>query len=76
MIKMAPKIFDELANICTNNTGKNEKLYACKYKWIHLPTGKKGNGIFQTNSELEFAKEINKWNAQQPGRWLYYYGGK
>lgn len=67
------KIFDELAHICTTNPGNSEKLYSCKYKWIHLTTGKKGTGEYQTNSELEFIKEINKWNAQHPGMWLYYY---
>lgn len=66
-------ISDELANVCTTTPRGSEKLYSCKYSWMHIPTGKKGEDIFQTDNKMEFIYEINKWNKQQPGRWQYYY---
>ena len=60
-------------NVCTKNSGGSEKLLTCRYNWMHIPTGKSGKQKMQFNSEQEFLEELNRWNAQQPGIWQYFY---
>lgn len=64
---------EHLSNVCVHNGKNSEYLLTCKYQFVHLPTMKSGGGEYQCNSKIEFLLQLNKWNSQQPGTWLYYY---
>lgn len=48
-----------------------------QYHWLHIPTGKTGqNDTALTQgrpmTRQQFLEMLERWNAQQPGRWQYW----
>ena len=64
---------EEFVNVCTTNSSSSKKLLTCRYNWLQISTGKSGKREMQFNSTREFLRELNRWNAQQPGVWQYFY---
>ena len=42
------------------------------YKWLHLPTGEHGTGIWPALNRTQALEQIGAWNRQQAGVWQYW----
>jgi len=46
---------------------------AWRYRWLHIPTGTQGLRALDEDIDRDaFLALVNRWNAQQPGRWQYW----
>lgn len=43
-----------------------------QYTWLHIPTGKTGEGSGEFGSEDNFLRHLNEWNRFGMGKWLYH----
>lgn len=41
------------------------------YQWIHVPSGKVGTTEQAAPSSAAFVRRMRRWNANQPGVWVY-----
>lgn len=42
------------------------------YNWRHVPTGKCGCRLIKCSNELEFYRQLDRWNCQARGMWVYW----
>lgn len=42
-----------------------------RYWRLFIPSGERSEGSAKFSSELEFLRELARWNEQQPGYWQY-----
>lgn len=47
-------------------------MFKFTYQYMHVPTGKRFEGVAHQVSEVAFLRLLNHWNATDPARWHYW----
>lgn len=61
------------SNVLPTVTIETESQY-WRFGWIFVPTLTRGIGHFDDSklTRCEALAAVNRWNSQQPGRWVYW----
>lgn len=45
---------------------------AFRYHWLHITSGKRGEGEAEASSRQDFLELLNDWNRLGAGNWQYW----